>query len=514
MSCDTCIVGAGAAGIYLATRLVASGQSVVLIEAGGKRASDGSVVGFKCEFDIEPYHGATTGRLFGVGGTTAAWGGALMPFTDLDCGLLDNQDIWSHVVMTVGRRSRAVLSALRYPHDGEFSSAASVRLGAAFHALSGSGIDTLSALWLPFHFKNFSFLLAQDFKRPGRLRVVFGGVANAWEFTSSPAEESRVVGVSAVAQNGKLLTLNGTNFVLAAGAIESARILLEMNDNAGGDVVRRTSAVGQYLSDHLSLPIADVAPESLEISRQAGYTPFFLNGWMRNPRFFDASASSDSPRAFAHFIASDRGAGFHLARAALSAFQSRSLPKLTAVQLAAGLGGLLRLGWARYARSELFVPHGTPMHLQLDIEQKPVASNRITLATNRDRYGRRNANISWRIHDHDLTSIRLAARRMLERWPNHAEGVPRLIPRVLEATADKPYDTYHPTGTCRMGVDAAAVVNLDLSVWGTQNLWLLSTGVFPSSGTANPTFSLLCFAEELSEHLLVLKSRTVDSSRL
>ena len=52
-----------------------------------------------------------------------------------------------------------------------------------------------------------------------------------------------------------------------------------------------------------------------------------------------------------------------------------------------------------------------------------------------------------------------------------------------------------------MGVDSEAVVDSHLQVWGTDNLWVVSTGVLPSAGTANPTFTLLCLAEQLAGRL-------------
>jgi len=502
LTCTICIVGAGAVGIYLATNLAASGKDVVLIEAGGARSGTGESIGFNSLFDALTYHGATKGRLFGIGGTTAIWGGALAPFTRLDLRENDTAHAWRHIVAAANAHSQSVLARLRYRGEGQFLAASASRLGAAFGSLAGAGIDTLSALWLPFKLKNFSWLLAKSFGGPGRLRVVYGAVTTKWDAIPSTSSQSLFLSVNAVARSGKLLNVRGADFVIAAGALESARILLEMNGEVARPLVRSTSAVGQFLADHLSFPVADVAPESLELTRKGGYTPFFQNGWMRNPRFVLSNQSPDQPRAFAHFIAGDRGAGFELARTFLTARQSRSLPKVALGTMIAGAGGLVNLAFARYCKSELFVPRGTPLHLQLDLEQRPVASNRVTLANAKDAYGRRVAKVTWRIHSHDLTNVRLVADRMLAAWPSSSAGVPRLVSRQIEMLADKPYDTYHPTGVCRMGSDQGAVVNLDLKVWGTQNLWQLSTGVFPSAGTTNPTFSLLCLAELLGERLL------------
>jgi choline dehydrogenase-like flavoprotein len=53
-----------------------------------------------------------------------------------------------------------------------------------------------------------------------------------------------------------------------------------------------------------------------------------------------------------------------------------------------------------------------------------------------------------------------------------------------------------------MGSDDGAVVGLDLRVRGVAGLSVVSTSVLPSAGTANPTFSMLCLAEEFAESFL------------
>ena len=55
-----------------------------------------------------------------------------------------------------------------------------------------------------------------------------------------------------------------------------------------------------------------------------------------------------------------------------------------------------------------------------------------------------------------------------------------------------------------MGEDGQAVVDRDLRVHGVENLWLTSTGVLPSAGTANPTFTMLCLTHKLAAHLQTL----------
>jgi choline dehydrogenase len=54
-------------------------------------------------------------------------------------------------------------------------------------------------------------------------------------------------------------------------------------------------------------------------------------------------------------------------------------------------------------------------------------------------------------------------------------------------------------GTCRLGLDDDSVVDPSLKVRGLDNVWIASTAVLPSAGSANPTFSMLCLAEHAAK---------------
>src|SRR3546814_9340291 len=82
---EVCVIGAGAAGISLTRRLLASGRQVILLESGGldyeKPIADlavGQNVG-------EDYYRLEDSRLRFFGGTTAIWGGR--------CAELDPSDL-------------------------------------------------------------------------------------------------------------------------------------------------------------------------------------------------------------------------------------------------------------------------------------------------------------------------------------------------------------------------------------------------------------------------------------
>jgi len=307
--------------------------------------------------------------------------------------------------------------------------------------------------------------------------------------------------VEAASHNGKSLRISANSFVVAAGTLESARILLEIDRSTGEQMFPRSAAIGRYLSDHLSCPIAYVEYEDQKQAVNL-FGPLFSKGRMRSFRFVDTSNEPFVPRHFAHFIFDIDNAGFRLVKDILFSLQARSFPELRASNVLNGINGLFGLVYNRFMKSRLFIPVDTPVHLQLDVEQTPDLGNRVYLGEKADRFGRPIAIVDWQVTEADYKNIQKISQRLLIKWPSHSLGFPRFVPIQINDTPPKPYDAYHPVGTCRMGTDEEATVDLELRVRGTQNLYVLSTGVFPSAGTANPTFSMLCLGDILADKLL------------
>ena len=500
VNADVCVIGAGAAGIYLTLQLAQRGKRVVLLEAGSATCTDAASVGFDALFEAALYPGATAGRFFGMGGSTARWGGQLVPHTahDLRPGAVST-GLWEHIVNTVTVNAPDVLEQLGYRKGSDFQDYAGLLLGQVGGTLRAAGIDSQAGLMMPFRLKNLVGLL----KKVGGAtppRVFFNAVAHLWTLAAGEKGASSVGSVVAVSRNHKQIEVRASKFVIAAGAIESARILMEIKESTSQPVLRPKAAVGCYLADHLSVAIADVAPESLGQAVSL-FGPRFTGSWMRSFRFLELAPPQRAPRAFAHFIYSNPGTGFALAREVLGAIQGRRMPSISLASAVAGLGDVARIAYHRFVHAILYVPAAAPVHLQLDMEQAAARENYVRLADKKDVYGRRIASIHWQISDRDMADIAETAQRFLAMWPGVRGGLPTLLPKRIGGDGTKPYDAYHPVGTCRMGEDAEAVVAHDLKVWGVQNLWVSSTGVLPSAGTANPTFTMLCLTQALAKNL-------------
>ena len=497
---DVCIIGAGAAGIYLAKKLVQMKHSVVLLEAGDRKVRQGESLGIEPIFSDKIYPGATEGRMFGIGGTTSRWGGLLVPYSKCDIFSSEAGEFnpWQQIVDTVDSFANKVMYNLGISHEADFDRYPGGIFNSYKHELKNNGIDTISSIHLPFGLRNLSRILEEKKVRNSNIDVIINAVAKRWEISSKSNGKSQVNKLEAVSANGKTVQIKAKHFVVAAGAIESTRILLEAREQNSTGFIHPSAELGCNLSDHLSCKIADVVVDDY-ISSAKIFGPRFDKSCMRTFRFVERNPDPNNPRYFTHFIYDFCNHGIDVAKEILSSIQLKKLPDTTISKIARGSMGLLSLAFSRYVRSRLFIPDGTPVHLQLDIEQVPSISNSVKLTNELDCYGRPTANVNWRINDADYANIETVASRFIRKWPGVGNKLPELIPVLKNTSVNKPYDTYHPVGTCRMGQDNGAVVDSNLCVHGSDNLWVLSTAVLPSAGTANPTFSMLCLGEKLGE---------------
>lgn len=503
ISCDVCIIGAGAGGLYLSRKLADRGINVVVLEAGGKVCADGESIGIVAGLSGASYGGVTEGRAFGLGGTTARWGGQLLPYSELDLRVHDSSgtEVWSHIIATVRKWEDSVAATLGLGGNGDYFALSEKLLGDAGKLFSARDLQFVASQWLPFRQRNFSGLINKCHDKINNPTIILHAVASNWRIAQSTGRQTRVTSVTALSGNGKSIEISAHRYVIAAGAVESARILLEIDRQFPAGAFRGRMSVGKFLSDHLSCAVAKVESDSAPVAIKM-FGPRFIRGKFRSFRFVEKTLSPDVPRHFFHFIFDQDNPGFSLARKILSGIQSRRFPDIDAMQVIHGLSGIANLAYDRLCNSRLYIPKSATVSLYLDIEQAPDSENFVSIGDKTDTYGRPEAIVKWKIQEMDLYRIQETSQRFLNKWPGGSNGIPLLKAVSEHDLSGKPHDAFHPVGTCRMGTDSSAVVDLALRVHGCDNLSVLSTAVFPTAGSANPTFSLLCMAEELADWIV------------
>jgi hypothetical protein len=459
---DVCIAGAGAAGITLAIELETSGFRVCLLEAGGldpaplepEHPFAGDSVGM-------PYDLLST-RLRFFGGTTNHWGGWCRPLDDIDFEARPGVRISGWPIV------RAEL-------DDPYRRAAELcEIDPPTFELPPPGGSGVSARWFfDGHDPDFVTRLFR-FSPPTRFGVRYREAIDRSRTTTcflhatvvEVVKSGREIDRFHVISEGKPFDVRARIFVLACGAIENARLLLESDRHDPGGIGNEGGFVGRCFADHMSRVSAQML-----VDDAIGYVRY----------------RSETGDVLPHLCFSDA----YLAEHGLVNFGIELRPAASSHPLGRDYLADKRLypGPERAGQEKLF-------HVIVRFEPTPNPSSRVTLTAARDRYGMRRVRLDWQLNAIDTESL-----------DRVVDGLARKcgranVARVRRIEPNEHGYQAHQLGTTRMSPDAkSGVVDARARVHSTSNLYIAGSSVFPSFGFANPTLTIVALAVRLASHL-------------
>lgn len=500
---DVLVVGAGIAGLVTAVKLSEYGLRVIVAESGGRTQDADTHPLNRIEQTGQFYAGADV-RFRCLGGTSTRWGGAMIPLLpeDMEHHTADWVPSW-HVPY---ERLMAQLPDI----ESRFGLSPGSYEDTEIIGPSGPAAETFVARlakWPRFRMRNVAVVFERALHAADGPEVWLN--ASVTEFVFDPA--GHVSGVTARSLSGRELKISARDVVVAAGAIESTRLLLLADRQCDEMIFAPDGILGRYFNDHLSAPIANLRPcNRIAFNRVAGFR--FERGAMRNLRFEmrgEARRQSKLPASFTHLAYEcTTGSGFDALRDIFRTIQKRKLPSPTdLLNTAADLPWLIRAMWWRYIHGRLLYPANGTYNAQLVVEQMPMRDNRITLSDSAsDPFGLPEANLHWDVSDDDLAIFRRTAQQFFAMWrESRLHDLAELVPLDDSQWSDtlrKCGGIYHPSGTIRIGTDRSeGVVNADLRTFQVPNLYVVSTATFPVAGGANPTLMMMLYAGDLAERL-------------
>jgi hypothetical protein len=356
------------------------------------------------------------------------------------------------------------------------------------------------AKWPAFRLRNVATLLHHELRGEYGPEVWLNATITKFVLD----EAGRITAVHARCLKGGTLIVRPKSTVIAAGAIESTRLLLILDRSYDNRIFSPDRLLGSYFYDHLSAPAADVIPiDRLALNKLTGFR--FDGSGMRNLRFELTGAARRRlklPSAFLHISPSvEASGGLDAVRTIYRAVQRRKWPGLSeSAVLMGNFEWFARAIWWRYFHRILLIPDDAGYELHLVIEQMPRRSNRITLsAEKKDAFDCPLAVIDWHISSSDLDAYRTIYGRFAAQWGNsNLADLARLVgrpPDDVDQGLRAGGGIYHPGGSIRMGTSPQnGVVDNRLRTFRVSDLRVVSTGVFPSGGSANPTLMLILFA--------------------
>ena len=138
-----------------------------------------------------------------------------------------------------------------------------------------------------------------------------------------------------------------------------------------------------------------------------------------------------------------------------------------------------------------------PMELEVQafMEEKGKFDNRLQIADGKDRFGLPLTTINFNRTDVEEANAQKNLDLMTEIIVNMGY-------KIVYAKTEDP-GAHHTTGTCRMARTAEdGVTDANLRVHETNNLYLCSTGVFPTGSAVNPTLTLTALSFRLADYLI------------
>jgi choline dehydrogenase-like flavoprotein len=485
LEADVVIAGGGVAGITLARQLADAGLSVLVLESGGEKPEprtqslyEGTMTLGGPGNEPRPLNDyLVSSRLRCFGGSGNVWGGKCAPLDPID---FEKRDWIKHSGWPIDRTGLQpfydrACALLDLPRFGE--QAASV-VGSDEPLLAGRA----SSLAIrPRCYTRYTGLAPGDayasFKRSAadHARVTVHLHANVTAIKLD-SQGQRVVSLEVRELDGRRHSAVGRAYILASGGIENVRLLLASNDVHRAGIGNHSDWLGRAFQGHTT--ISQRESTCMALLRENSQLGLFNNQQRDRPHavigLSDAAQHRYRTVNFTATLMEDRSAA-PAAEACVANVAQRVADVATTAR-----------------RSVYFM-----------IEHTPNRDSRITLSREqRDELGLPRVRVDMRYSEPEFDSISAAIGCLANelgrleigrvRWGGKREQLVQLM--------ESP--SRHHMGATRMAHSPRqGVVDEHCRVHGVDNLYVAGSSVFPTSGIANPTLTLLALTFRLGDHL-------------
>lgn len=275
--------------------------------------------------------------------------------------------------------------------------------------------------------------------------------------------KNRVVAIEYLdTKTGKTHRAHADTFIVCSGTYESAKLLMKSQSSQWIDGIGNDhDLVGRHVVSHSFLRVKGSFPRNPGHWLQEFDFPTLMS------RTYDAPEYQQEGKIFL--------------------FKNRILPNVD-------IGALMIAG---KSRAEIQAILSGPMELELQAfyEEKGLYGNRLTPKPGTNRHGLPLTHIDY-----------LRDPRFPERATKRLELMKAVFKEMNFEITSSGWDDpggHHASGTCRMAdTPEGGVVDANLKVFGTDNLYVCSNATFPTCTAVNPTLTLTAISMRLGDHLV------------
>lgn len=512
LTTEVCIVGGGVAGQTLAIQLGKHNVESLIIESGGKDFAASTQALAQGENVGEDYYDLETTRLRLFGGTAAIWGGRCAELDPIDFEARDYVPYsgWPITKKDLDPYYADVFESmsLRRPSEGRLWRLVD-RDPPAFDETK---LD--SDLWVFDEYgERFTNLSRKGLEQS---RILLN--ANVTDIDVN--DQGEVQAVTATSLNGHPVHVDAKYFVLAAGAIETVRLLFGAVGNRPKGLGQEKDQLGRFFMEHPHARGGEILPHKL--AQTLRVLPRALR--VEGRRY--AAYLRPSPDAQRELGLLNTSLSFAPRRHAgqKQEYSRKALDKLKHdLPSSKFWRSTYKLGKNLAVRGlELTDPWSSILNMKASggkigiyaivrAEQAPNPDSRVTLAEGTDALGLRQPKLNWQFSDLDKKSVRGLMTLLRSEYHRLGWGDVRLTDWLEDSETTwatdplisaHPIGGYHHMGGTRMSeTPATGVVDADCRLHESPNLYVTSSSVFPTSGWANPTITIMALAQRLGDHL-------------
>ncbi|HMR32546.1 MAG TPA: GMC family oxidoreductase [Geminicoccaceae bacterium] len=504
LDCDVCIVGAGPAGIALALSLARAPLRILVLESGGFEVESEAQSLNEAEVTGLSMSGHLAGRVRAFGGAARLWAGQCLPLDPID---FEPRGWVPHSGWPIGpadladgyRQAEAFFEV-----EGEgYGEETYRRFGLAVPAWDADALRTMFTVYTPkVDTARFS---ARAIRSAGNICLLTHAHAAAIETDATGVARS----VDLRSALGKSARIEARAIVLCGGGLENPRILLNSTGRRPRGLGNEHDLVGRFFQEHPNAVTATLAGDGTALQEQ------FRLLYRRERRYFPKLALGRSVQEAKQVLNANAHLVFEYPEDSCTAALERMFRSLRAGRpperpwrdlgrVAADLPALASV-MLRRLRGRSPKARPAAVKLQCYLEQAPNPQSRVMLSERRDQLGLRQMRLDWRLTELErrtlvvLTATVQREFRRLGLGELEAEG---WLAEPGAAWEKRLVDSYHHGGTTRMAATPSeGVVDRNCEVFGVLGLYVCGNSVFPTSGYANPTLTIVALAMRLASHL-------------
>jgi choline dehydrogenase-like flavoprotein len=505
---NVCIVGAGPAGITLAREFIGQPFDVCFLESGIlssderiRLLSKGQNVGIS-------YRPLEYTRSRSLGGTTDVWSGGCEELDDLDF----ERRAWiphsgwpfpKDHLRPFYNRAREICELPPYAFEKKWENSFVSHLPINGHKVAKKVMYRRSV--------HFGKLYRKELFQASNISLFLN--ANVVEIITN-GQANKVTQLRVSTLDGHQFFVEAQLFILAAGGIENPRLLLASKRTQKEGLGNQHDLVGRFFMTHPEVDSGILFPFEKNSSRD----------WYR---FYRANNRYPKTTIGLSQKTQEEEALLNLKATLHATYRESQCHGVTSMryllkEFSMGGGAFVpnyfrhhakmivrdRLRVVSYALKKAVKLHSLirsidAFYLTNRLESAPNPESRVLLSSDRDQIGLPRIKLDWRLSPIDKWSLRRSHEVLSEEI--RSRGVGQLLVQVDRDESSWPtalVGPCHHIGTTRMDRDPKlGVVDQNSQVHEISNLYIAGSSVFPTSGTAAPTLTIVALALRLAEHV-------------